>query len=156
LYGQGSPRADLVVLISSPTEEEEYHRQFLMGPAGEMFDNMLTKVLQTSREKVYLLPALLCRGKGKLNPAEVEACRPLIEKQIEIIAPKVVLAMGPEAIALLGTEIRRGEWAKIGNAEVMPTWHPAEILADANRKRPTFQHLQLVQARLGQVPLVGR
>lgn len=156
LFGIGSPRADLVVITSSPTEEEEYHQQLLMGPVGEMFDNILSRVLNTSREKVYLLPALMCRGKGKLNPAELDACRPLVEEQVRIIKPRVVLALGAEALALLGPEARRGEWGMFGGVDVMATWHPAEILADPNRKRPAFTHLQMVQPRLGQVSLFGR
>lgn len=154
--GQGNPKADLVIIVNSPTEEEEYSHQLMIGPSGEMFDNMLVKVLQTSREKVFILPALLCRSRGKPDPKEVETCRPLIEKQVELIKPKVVMMMGAEALALLGPEARRGEWGLFGGVEVMPTWHPAEILQDASRKRAAFQHLQQVQPKIGQMSLFGR
>lgn len=154
LPGFGPAKADLVVLLPPPEEREELEDGLMLGDPGAVFDKMLLNVVKTDRSRTYLMPALFCRG-GKPSPDELNACRPLVARQLAILKPKVVLAMGEEVLALLGSEARRGAWLSWAGLDVMPTWHPNELVRDPTKRRPTMEHLQQVGERLAQVPLFG-
>lgn len=155
LFGSGSPRSRLVIIGPPPTPEEEMQDKLFIGPEGEMLDKMLQGVLGLNREDVFVLPAVMCRSKSVLGIIEVEACRPLLQKQIEIIKPRCVVMMGPEAMQILGPSAARGVWASMGSIPAMPTYHPSEIITNAAHKRPAFNHLKEVKERMGQMPLFG-
>jgi DNA polymerase len=154
LPGFGPAKVDLVVLLPPPDEREELEDGLMLGEAGTMLDNMLQRVVMVERSKVYLMPSLFCRG-AKPSAEEVNACRPLVLRQLAILRPKVVLAMGEEVLPLLGTEARRGTWLSWNNLDVMPTWHPNELIRDPTKKRPAMEHLKQAGERLAQVPLFG-
>ncbi len=154
LPGFGPAKADLVVLLPPPEEREELEDGLMLGDPGAVFDKMLLNVVKTDRSRTYLMPALFCRG-GKPSPDELNACRPLVARQLAILKPKVVLAMGEEVLALLGSDARKGAWLSWGGTDVMPTWHPNELVRDPTKRRPTMEHLQQVGERLAQVPLFG-
>lgn len=155
VFGSGSPRSRLVIIGAPPNNEEEMQDKLFIGAEGEMLDKMLQGVLELSREEVFVLPAVMCRSKSALGILEIEACRPLLQKQIEIIKPRCVVVMGPEAMQFLGPSATRGIWASMGSIPAMPTYHPAEIIANVAHKRPTFNHLKEVKERMGQMPLFG-
>lgn len=122
---EGDLRGKLVVLAAP-----------MAGEAAEMFDKMLVKVLTLDRTDVLAVA-----------PRECPACLTALTAELAILRPRVILAMGAPARAMVGAEAV-GTWGRLGEVDVMPTFHPDELLARPDAKRPAFEHLKLVAARL--------
>lgn len=122
--GIGPVRQRLVVLAAP-----------MSGAAEEMFGKMLVKVLSLEPTDVFLLPTPAC-----------VACREVVRRQVEIVKARMVLAMGRDSTPLTGGTL--GGWSRWANAEVVTTFHPAEILEDGARRAPAFEHLKGLARRL--------
>ena len=111
-----------------------------------------------TRDAVYIANILKCRPPGNRNPQpdEVEACMPFLQAQIAAIAPRIIVALGrPAANTLLGTDAPisalRGRFHDRRGIQVMPTFHPAYLLREPDRKRDTWDDLKLVIAELARL-----
>ena len=154
VFGAGNPAADLMLIGEAPGAEEDRQGLPFVGPAGEL----LTKIIQAidlRREDVYIANILKCRPPGNRDPQpdEVAACRGFLEKQIELVQPKVIVALGRIAAqALLGNESpigrMRGQWYRVRGVPTMVTYHPAALLRNQGLKRPTWEDMQQVRDRL--------
>ncbi|HWN41568.1 MAG TPA: uracil-DNA glycosylase [Thermoanaerobaculia bacterium] len=154
VFGSGNPEAELMLIGEAPGAEEDKQGLPFVGPAGEL----LTKIIQAMdmrREDVYIANILKCRPPGNRDPQpdEIAACRGFLERQIELIQPKVIVALGRIAAqALLGNEgplgQMRGQWYRVRGIPAMVTYHPAALLRNQGLKRPTWEDMQQVRDRL--------
>ena len=154
VFGAGNPGADLMLIGEAPGAEEDKQGLPFVGAAGEL----LTKIIQAidmRREDVYIANILKCRPPGNRDPQpdEIAACRGFLERQIELIQPKVIVALGRIAAqALLGNDgplgQMRGQWYRVRGIPAMVTYHPAALLRNQGLKRPTWEDMQQVRDRL--------
>lgn len=154
VFGSGNPDADLMLVGEGPGAEEDRQGLPFVGPAGEL----LTKIIQAidlKREEVYIANVVKCRPPGNREPQpdEVQACRGYLEKQIALVRPRILVALGRTAAqTLLGNESPigqlRGRWYQVLGIPTMVTYHPAALLRNQALKRPTWEDMQQVRDRL--------
>ena len=166
VFGVGNPRADLMFIGEAPGADEDKEGEPFVGRAGQL----LTKIIQTmgfSRDTVYIGNVLKCRpdmpegssGNRKPRPEEMRTCFPWLEKQIELIAPQALVALGATAVEGLLGETRpmnqlRGRWLEYRGIPVMATYHPAYLLRNQSitEKRKVWEDMLLVMEKLGLAP----
>jgi uracil-DNA glycosylase len=159
--GEGNPNADFMCVGEAPgATEDETGRPFI-GAAGQL----LTKILAAiglSRDDVYIVNVLKHRPPGNRNPQpnEVAACSPYLIRQIELIQPKVILALGTFAAqTLLNSKTPigklRGQVHEYHGVPVIVTYHPAALLRNPSWKRPTWEDVQLAHRILNSAPEPG-
>lgn len=155
VYGQGNARAQVVFVGEAPGEEEDLSGVPFVGRAGQLLTRMI-QGMGLNRDEVYVTTIVKCRPPEdrRVEPDEVAACRPFVEQQLRAIQPKVIVALGATAAqTLLNTRESivdlRHRWAKWEGIDVMPTFHPAYLLKAPSQKRPAWEDLKLVMARLG-------
>ena len=149
--GEGNPHAGFMCIGEAPGAQEDATGRPFFGQAGQL----LTKILQAvnlSREDVFILNVLKHRPPGNRNPLpeEVSACRPYLVRQVELVAPKVILALGTFAAqTLLETKLSigklRGSVHRYHGIPVIVTYHPAALLRNPAWKRPTWEDVQLAR-----------
>jgi DNA polymerase len=154
VYGVGNPDADLMFIGEAPGADEDIQGEPFVGRAGQL----LTKIIEAmgyARGDVYIANVLKCRPPGNRNPEpdEVSTCQPFLFRQIDAVAPKVMVALGTFAAqALLNTKdpisrLRGRAWPCRGRL-LVPTFHPAFLLRSPERKRDTWEDMKLVRAIL--------
>lgn len=149
--GEGNPHAGFMCIGEAPGAQEDASGRPFFGQAGQL----LTKILQAvnlSREEVFILNVLKHRPPGNRNPLpeEINACRPYLVRQVELVAPKVILALGTFAAqSLLETKLSigklRGSVHRYHGIPVIVTYHPAALLRNPAWKRPTWEDVQLAR-----------
>ncbi len=154
VFGSGNPDADLLLIGEGPGAEEDRQGLPFVGPAGELLTRIL-QAIELKRDEVYIANVVKCRPPGNRDPQpdEVAACRAYLERQIELIQPRIIVALGKVAAqALLGTESpigqMRGRWYQVRGVPAMVTYHPAALLRNQALKRPTWEDMQQVRDRL--------
>ncbi len=135
VFGVGDPGADLLLVGEGPGREEDLRGEPFVGRSGRLLDTLLRQELGVDRSACYIANVVKCRPPGNRDPRpdEIEACRPYLDAQIRLIAPRVVVTLGNFATrTLLGTSegIRRlrGAVYPLGAAQLVPTYHPAAAL----------------------------
>ena len=154
VFGTGNPDADLVFVGEAPGRDEDLQGEPFVGRAGQL----LTRIIQAiglRRENVYILNVIKCRPPQNRNPLpdEVAACRPLIDRQLACLKPRVICALGTFAAqALLRSDERisrlRGRFHPMGDILVRPTFHPAYLLRNPQEKRKVWEDMQDIQREL--------
>jgi len=154
VFGVGDPNAPLMFVGEGPGEQEDKRGEPFVGPAGELLDKMI-EAMGWSRRSVYINNIVMCRPPGNRNPEpeEVAACKPFLDARIGSIAPRIIVALGrPAANTLLGRDapisVLRGKFHDRNGVRVMPTFHPAYLLREPDKKRDTWADLKLVMAEL--------
>ena len=154
VFGTGDPDADLMFIGEGPGAEEDRQGLPFVGPAGELLDKII-QAIGLRREQVYIANVVKCRPPGNRDPQpdEAAACRPFLRRQIELVRPRVIVALGRVAAqALLGTDLplgrMRGRWFDVQGVPTMVTYHPAALLRNRAWKRPTWEDMQAVRDRL--------
>jgi len=154
VFGVGDPNAPLMFVGEAPGEQEDKRGEPFVGPAGELLDKMI-EAMGWSRRSVYIANTTKCRPPGNRNPQpdELEQCMPFLKAQIESIAPRIIVALGrPAANQLLGRDapisVLRNKFHDRNGVRVMPTFHPAYLLREPDKKRDTWADLKLVMAEL--------
>lgn len=149
--GTGDPVADVMVVGEAPGEKEDLTGEPFVGPAGELLTKILGAI-QLSRETVYICNVLKHRPPGNRNPMpdEVRACAPFLQRQIDLVQPKIILAFGTFAAqSLLGTKLAIGKlrqqlhWYQ--GIPLVATYHPAALLRNEAWKRPTWEDIKLAR-----------
>jgi DNA polymerase len=155
VFGTGDPAAALVFVGEAPGHDEDIRGEPFVGPAGQLLTRIIAAIGLT-REHVYLLNVIKCRPPQNRNPQpdEIAACRPILQAQLACLQPRVLCALGTFAAqTLLQTEERisrlRGRFHRLGDLQVMPTYHPAFLLRNPQHKRAVWEDMQLVQRALG-------
>jgi uracil-DNA glycosylase family 4 len=149
--GEGNPHADLMIVGEAPgATEDETGRPFI-GAAGQLLTKILAAV-DLKREDVFICNVLKHRPPGNRNPMpdEVTACSPYLLRQIELIRPKAILALGTFAAqTLLQTKLAigklRSQVHRYYGVPLIVTYHPAALLRNPSWKRPTWEDVQLVR-----------
>ncbi|MBD3169566.1 MAG: uracil-DNA glycosylase [candidate division Zixibacteria bacterium] len=148
VFGAGNPKADLMLIGEAPGRDEDLKGEPFVGRAGQLLDKIL-KSVNFEREEVYIANILKCRPPNNRDPQpdEVEHCLPILNKQIDLIKPRIILCMGRIAVQyLLGekgslTKIREKDYEYKG-IRVFVTYHPAALLRSAQYKRPTWEDVK--------------
>ncbi len=158
VVGSGNPEADLMFVGEAPGRDEDLEGYPFVGRAGKLLTDIIG-AMQLRREDVYIANVIKCRPPENRNPEpdELAACRPWIDRQIELVAPRVIVTLGKFAAqSLLGRGVAissvRGAWHAHGAIRVMPTYHPAYLLRTPSAKKDVWQDMQKVMAELG-IPL---
>ncbi len=151
VFGAGNPDADLMFIGEGPGAEEDRRGLPFVGAAGELLTRII-QAIEMSREEVYIANVVKCRPPGNRDPQpdEVAACRGYLERQIALVRPKVIVALGRIAAqTLLGNDMpigrMRGRWFRVQDVPTMVTYHPAALLRNSALKRPTWEDMQLVR-----------
>ncbi|MGH9237508.1 MAG: uracil-DNA glycosylase [Vicinamibacterales bacterium] len=156
VFGVGNPNADLMFVGEAPGADEDIQGEPFVGRAGQL----LTKIIEAidlQREDVYIANVIKCRPPGNRNPEpdEVEQCEPFLFRQIDIIKPRVIVALGKFAAqCLLKTDAPitriRGREFTYRDAVLIPTYHPAYLLRNPSAKRDVWEDMKKVRAILSQ------
>ena len=155
VFGVGNPRADLMFIGEAPGADEDEKGEPFVGRAGQLLTNMV-KAMGLSREEVYIANVIKCRPPGNRTPErdECETCSPFLMRQIEVIGPKTIVALGAVAAKTLlainapMSELR-GRWYDFRGTKLAVTYHPAFLLRDPRQKKETWKDLQMVMKELG-------
>ena len=156
VFGVGNPRARPVFVGEGPGADEDAKGEPFVGRAGQLLTEIITKGMRLARSDVYIANVIKCRPPGNRNPEldEVASCEPFLVRQIELIAPEVIVALGKFAAqTLLRTKTPitqlRGRWFDYHGIRLMPTFHPAYLLRNPADKRLVWQDIRQVMERLG-------
>jgi uracil-DNA glycosylase len=154
VFGVGNPDADLMFVGEAPGADEDIQGIPFVGRAGQL----LTKIIEAinlKRDDVYIANVIKCRPPGNRNPEqdEVETCEPFLFQQVDVIKPKVIVALGTFAArALLRTldpiSRLRGRVYDYRGAKLIPTFHPAYLLRNPSSKREVWEDMKLVRRLL--------
>jgi DNA polymerase len=157
VFARGTPDAELVFVGEGPGHDEDLAGLPFVGPAGQLLDRMID-AMGFDRDQVYICNVVKCRPPENRTPLADEAasCATFLVPQVELVAPKVIVALGRCAAENLGvapaTGPWRGRWGDFRGVPVLPTYHPAYLLRSPEYKRVVWEDLQLVLARLGRFP----
>ncbi len=159
VFGRGTAKSGLCFVGEGPGADEDARGEPFVGKAGQLLDRMIA-AMGLLREEIYICNIVKCRPpeNRKPEPDEVQACRAYLTEQLELLAPKVIVALGATAVqGLLGltggiTQLR-GQWRLYrGAIPVMPTFHPAYLLRNPPAKRPVWEDMLQVLERMGRTP----
>ena len=160
VFGVGNPRAPLMFVGEGPGADEDARGEPFVGRAGQKLNEMI-QAIGLRRADVYIANVVKCRPPDNRTPEpdEVQTCSPFLFRQIEAIAPRVIVALGsPAAKTLLGTKVGitqlRGTWGRFRGIPVMPTFHPAYLLRayTTENRRLVFDDLKAARARMDEAP----
>ena len=150
--GVGDVRADWLFVGEAPGAEEDAQGEPFVGQAGKLLDSMLAATGLARGQAVYIANVLKCRPPGNRNPEplEVESCKPYLDRQIALIRPKLIVALGKSAATtLLGTEASiaslRGRIHRYGGVPLVVTYHPAYLLRNLPDKAKAWEDLLLAR-----------
>jgi uracil-DNA glycosylase family 4 len=159
VFGVGNRRADLMVIGEAPGQDEDAQGEPFVGRAGQLLNSMLI-AMGNPRETVYIANILKCRPPNNRNPnpVEVTSCLPYLQQQIDLIQPRLILAVGGIAAQnLLATEESvgrlRGRVHRLGEraTPLIVTYHPAYLLRSPGEKRKVWTDLKFVRAELARL-----
>ena len=163
--GQGCLKPDILFIGEAPGADEDKQGIPFVGRSGQLLTKMIV-AMGYSRETVFIANINKCRPPDNRapSPAEMQICLPFLKRQIALLQPKTIVAMGATAINGLvelpkgmGITKVRGSWLEFEGIPLMPTFHPAYMLRNPNMKRPVWEDLQTVLRRLGKpIPEVKR
>jgi uracil-DNA glycosylase family 4 len=157
VFGIGNRQADWLIVGEPPDENEEQQGEPFVGQAGKLLDNMLKALRLDRGSQVYITNVMKCRPPGNRNPRpeEVAQCEPFLRRQVQLLQPKIILAMGRFAVqSLLGTTeaigTLRGRAHQYCGVPVVVTYHPAYLLRNLPHKANAWADLCFAQALLRQ------
>lgn len=157
--GQGSAKPEIMFIGEGPGYDEDQQGLAFVGRAGQL----LTKIIEAmgmTRDEVFIGNIVKCRPpeNRKPLPDEMAACMPYLRAQIELLKPKVIIALGATAVQgllqmeTLGITKLRGQWMSYKDIDLMPTFHPAYLLRNPAAKREVWEDMKAVLAKLGKEP----
>ena len=149
VFGVGDPQADWMIIGEAPGAEEDRRGEPFVGRAGKLLDEML-RAVGRSRDRVFIANILKCRPPNNRDPKAEEsaACRGYLQRQIELVEPKIILAVGRIAAQLLLETDEpvgrlRGSRHQLGDTPLVVTYHPAYLLRSPSQKRKAWDDLCL-------------
>jgi DNA polymerase len=150
VFGEGNEKATLMFIGEGPGYDEDLQGKPFVGRAGQL----LTKIIESvnlSREEVYITNIIKCRPPQNRNPEsdEIQSCHPFLMKQISVIQPKIICALGTfSAQTLLKTDTKitalRGKVYDLEGIKVIPTYHPAFLLRNPEKKREVWEDMKKI------------
>ena len=155
VFGVGNPRARIMFVGEGPGRDEDLQGEPFVGRAGQLLTDIITKGMGFKREDVYIANVIKCRPPENRNPEpdEVESCEPFLRKQIDLVRPQVIVALGKFAVqSLLKSKEAitrlRGIWHVYHWIKLMPTFHPAYLLRNPGDKKLVWEDIQKVLEEL--------
>lgn len=156
VYGVGRVDADIMFIGEGPGEDEDREGEPFVGRAGQLLTDIITKGMKLRREDVYIANVVKCRPPRNRDPEpdEVAACEPFLIRQIELVRPRVIIALGRAAAQTLlrsneAISRLRGRWHDYHGIRLMPTFHPAYLLRNPGDKRLVWEDIKSVLRELG-------
>jgi DNA polymerase len=157
VFGIGNPNAKLMFIGEGPGRDEDLKGEPFVGRAGQLLTDIITKGMGLTRDDVYIANVVKCRPPQNRNPEpdEVASCEPFLKKQIELIRPKIIVALGKFAVqALLQSKVPitrlRGNWHTYMGIKLMPTFHPAYLLRNPADKKLVWEDIKKVMKEMQQ------
>lgn len=158
VFGEGNPKAKLVFIGEGPGADEDATGRPFVGRAGQLLDKII-QAIGLKREDVYISNVVKCRPPGNRTPErdEVATCEQFLFRQLALIRPRVIVALGSPAFqCILRTKETitkaRGEWRDWNGIKVMPTFHPAYLLRSPDKKREAWDDMKKVRDYLNSLP----
>jgi uracil-DNA glycosylase len=159
VLGTGNPEANLMFVGEAPGADEDAQGEPFVGAAGQLLTKMI-KAMGYQRSEVYICNIIKCRPPNNRNPEadEIAACEQFLRKQIAIVQPRIIVALGKFAAQFLCGESTpitrlRGNLRTYNEIPVMPTYHPAFLLRDESRKGEAWADLKQVMTLMGTMGL---
>ena len=157
VFGVGNREADIMLIGEGPGADEDAQGEPFVGKAGKLM-NMAFDMLGIKREEVYIANIVKCRPPNNRNPQDDEAenCLDYLRNQVILVRPKIIVLLGSVALKnILGKEFgitaSRGKWVERKGILYMPTWHPAALLRDENKKIDFIKDLKQVIKRYNEI-----
>lgn len=158
VFGVGNPNAEIMFVGEGPGADEDAKGEPFVGRAGQLLNNMIS-AMGLKREDVYIANVVKCRPPGNRTPEkdECDICSPFLLRQIDVIKPRVIVALGAVAAKTLlalndSMASLRGRWYDFRGARLAVTYHPAYLLRDPRQKKEAWKDLQMVMKYLGLKP----
>jgi len=155
VFGVGNPHAKLMFIGEGPGRDEDLQGEPFVGRAGQLLTDIITKGMGLKREDVYICNVIKCRPPENRNPEpdEVASCEPFLKKQIELVRPQIIIALGKFAVqTLLQSKVPitriRGNWHTYHGIKLMPTLHPAYLLRNPADKKLVWQDIKKVMKEM--------
>ncbi len=153
VFGAGNPEAELFFVGEAPGYREDLQGEPFVGKAGRLLDKIL-EAIHLQREEVYIANVLKCRPPENRDPhpEEIQECEPYLIRQIRLVGPKVIIALGRIAGNTLLKrssplrELREKTW-KYQDTDLIVTYHPAALLRNERLKRPTWEDFQKIREK---------
>ena len=157
VFGVGNREADIMFIGEGPGADEDAQGEPFVGKAGKLM-NMAFDMLGVKRQEVYIANIVKCRPPANRNPEDDEAaaCMDYLRNQVILVKPKIIVLLGSVALKnVLGKEYgitaSRGKWLERKGILYMPTWHPAALLRDENKKIDFIKDLKQVIKRYNEI-----
>lgn len=162
VIGEGNSKADLVFVGEAPGEQEDQTGKPFVGKAGQLLTKMI-EAMGLKREDVFICNVVKCRPPDNRNPEpdEIESCNPYLKRQLALIQPKVIVALGKFAAQTLlqtdtGITRLRGKFYEYEGVKLLPSFHPSYLLRNPSAKREAWSDLQMAAVQMGiQIPSRG-
>ncbi len=156
VFGEGNPKATLMFVGEAPGAMEDEQGRPFVGRAGQLLTKIINNVLQLKREEVYIANIVKCRPPNNATPSlEIATtCKPYVLKQIELIKPKIIVALGSVAYKYLTNDLNakitkvRGSILDFKGIKLIPTYHPSYLLRNPSAKKDVFIDMKIVKALL--------
>jgi len=155
VFGSGNPHASLMFVGEGPGYEEDIQGEPFVGAAGQLLTRII-KAIKLSREQVYICNVVKCRPPDNRTPTadEIMACLPFLQRQIRAIQPRFLCTLGTIATKSLlqidePISVLRGKFYDLGQIKVIPTYHPAYLLRNPERKRDVWEDMKKLMNAMG-------
>ena len=154
VFGDGNPNAEIMLIGEGPGEQEDLQGLPFVGPAGKLLDSML-EMIDLDRSRVYIANIVKCRPPNNRDPKteEQSACRRWLDRQLELVSPKLIVCLGRiSAMALIDESFRitreHGQWFDVGGRRIMATHHPSALLRDVSKRPEAFSDLRVLRKEI--------
>ncbi len=154
VFGVGAPDAEVLFIGEGPGEQEDLLGEPFVGRAGKLLDSML-EMIDLDRSRVYIANMVKCRPPKNRDPLETEqiACSDWLSRQLEIIAPKIIVCLGRiSAMKFIRQDFKitkeHGRWFDMDGRRVMAMYHPSALLRDPGKRPDAFVDLKTLQAEI--------
>ena len=154
VFGDGNPRARVMLIGEGPGEQEDIRGLPFVGAAGKLLDSML-EMIDLDRSRVYIANTVKCRPPRNRDPQreETDACRDWLDRQIALIEPRIIVCLGRIAARELISEdfritAQHGQWFDRDGIRYMATFHPSALLRDVSKRPEAFTDLRTLRSEI--------
>ena len=162
VFGEGNKKARLMFIGEGPGYNEDQQGRPFVGKAGQLLDKMV-EAIGLKREDVYIANVVKCRPPNNRNPYEEESviCIEYLRWQVKIINPDIIVCLGAIAARnIISPDFKitadRGKWIQRGSFYIMPSYHPAALLRDENKKKDSWEDFKKIRDKYKEVILTPR
>ena len=157
VFGDGNPDSEIMLIGEGPGEQEDLQGLPFVGPAGKLLDSML-QMIDLDRSKVYIANMVKCRPPRNRDPqpTEQQACRSWLDRQIELVDPKIIVCLGRiAAMGVIKDDFRitreHGQWFTLNGRMFMATFHPSALLRDPSKRPEAFMDLRALRKEIREI-----